>query len=358
MPTVLRVMLQAFGAVVVVVTIVGSLAALWLRAASAQPVDAMMVVTLVITFVIGVAAGGVLLAAGTMIRRASTSSAHQTNKSFGAIGDEGSGTFPGAGGGGVSSNGSPDATPCEIGSGHLFNNNGGDFAWLNPDDRPPARQRLHSCLIRQSAEAVIAAINRRQLAQARLIMRQAEARFGSATMLQRLDANIEETARRNEPLDYAHTRRIVEGHIGAGNWAQAEEAASRLCAEHPPSARCKQLWDDTRRGRLHAHIQACGTARHWAEALAATEEFLDRFAQSVEAEALRSQVETIRINVEIEQRRHYEDRFRELIAVQKFDDALRLARVVVQRFPGSPQAAALRPQIALLEQRMGAASGD
>ncbi len=70
-----------------------------------------------------------------------------------------------------------------------------------------------------------------------------------------------------------------------------------------------------------------------------------------EAEALRSQKATLASNAEIVQRKHYEERFKEFLGAQNFGEALRIARHVIEHFPKSPQAAALRDQIPALEQR-------
>ena len=125
-----------------------------------------------------------------------------------------------------------------------------------------------------------------------------------------------------------------------------------LFFDHPNSARCRRLWDDTRRARLHAHIQARVLDRHWAEALAATEEFLERFSGSLEADALKEQVETLRTNAEIMRRKQYEAKFKELITTHNYREALRIAKHVVDQYPESPQASALRDQIPLLEIRV------
>ena len=122
--------------------------------------------------------------------------------------------------------------------------------------------------------------------------------------------------------------------------------------DHPESTRCRQLWDDTRRAHLYAHIQKCAEQHHWTEALAAAEEFLGRFPESREAQALRRQMDTLRTNAEILQRRQYEKRFKDFIGAEHYAEALQIARHVVEQFPNSPQAQALRDQIPLLERRV------
>ena len=226
-----------------------------------------------------------------------------------------------------------------------------DLIVLEPEESEGTRKRIRANLQRQSAEEVVDAINLRMLAKARTLLRDAQARFGSTLTLERLDERIEAAAVQREPLDYARTKRFVEEAIASGRWSLAERHVHALYRNHPQSARCRRLWDDTRRARLHARVQNCATEHHWDEALAGAKEFLERFPGSVEADALHAKLETLEANAEIQQRRQYETRFKELIRTHRYTEALRLARRVIGQFPKSPQAAALRPQISMLEKR-------
>jgi hypothetical protein len=229
----------------------------------------------------------------------------------------------------------------------------GELALLDPEEREPARRRMLANVQRRAAERVIDAVNARQLGQARLMLRHAEACYSDTPTLEKLKEKVERAAARNEALDYSRSKRLVEEAISEGRWSFAERYAHVLTFDHPGSTRCRQLRDDTRRARLHAHIQQSAEQHNWAEALAAAEEFLERFPDSTEAEPLRQQVGTLRVNAEIHQRKQYETKFKELLRTHQYADALRLARLVVDRFPDSPQALALRDQIPLLERRVG-----
>jgi tetratricopeptide (TPR) repeat protein len=227
-----------------------------------------------------------------------------------------------------------------------------DLMQVGPQASTESRERLRAHLQRNAAEEIINAINTRRLGQAGELLRDAEAAYGKTATLERLHAKIEEAAERNEPLDYGFTRRVAEEAISEGRWGLAEQCVQALFFDHPNSARCRRLWDDTRRARLYAHIQPRVVDHHWAEALAATEEFLERFPGSLEADALKGQVETLRTNAEILRRKQYEAKFKELIAAHNYREALRIAKHVVEQYPESPQAGALRDQIPLLEKRV------
>ena len=227
-----------------------------------------------------------------------------------------------------------------------------DIIVLGPNTSKESRERLNSNLQRIAAREIIDAINARRLGKARELLKDAEAVYGKTATLQRLHVKIDEAAKRNEPLDYAFTRRVVEEAIAAGLWDQAEQSAQALSLDHPDSVRGRRLWDDTRRARLHAHIQARARDHQWAEALAATEEFLERFPGSIEADSLRGQIATLRTNAEILRRKQYEAKFQTLIAGGHYAEALRIAQYITKQYPDSPQALALRDRIPLLEKRI------
>ncbi|MCH8149477.1 MAG: hypothetical protein IH987_16090, partial [Planctomycetes bacterium] len=232
-----------------------------------------------------------------------------------------------------------------------------DVQLLPKEAREENVARLRIQAQRRATEEIIDAINRRELGRARILLRDVEAVYGSTQTLERLGGKIEEASTRHESLDFARSKRVVEAAIREGEWGQAESYAHTLYTDHPDSARSKQLWEDTRRARLNAHIQESVQHHHWAEALAATEEFLERFPVGREAEALRSQKATLATNAEIVQRKQYEEKFKELIGGHHFADALRIARHVIEHFPRSPQAQALREQIPILEQRVAGQTG-
>ncbi len=227
-----------------------------------------------------------------------------------------------------------------------------DLNVLPEAERAVVAERLRANQKRRAAEAVVSAINLRQISRARELLHDAEVVYGSTPTFDKLQDKIAEADARNEPLDYQRARRLVEESIGEGSWSRAEQYAHAAYSEHPESTRCRKLWEETRRARLHTHVQDRAAASNWQEALAAAEEFIERFPDSNEADALRAQLPTLRANVEISTRKHYENRFKELVSGRQYPEALRIARHVIEHFPGSPQAAALQQQIPALERRV------
>ena len=344
--------LQAVGLIDLIATPVGVLLVLALRLHNGQPLDSLFVALLVGAFLSGLTLGAILMGLAAVVRHGyAVNRKSDDADSRATYYTDASELDPDSGG---------KSFELSRGGARQFLTTLTDLraVQLLPDvDREQNTAQLRSQAQRRATEEVIDAINRRQLGRARLLLRDAEAVYGKTQTLERLADKIEEASTRHEALDYARTKRIVEDAIREGQWVQAESYAHTLHIDHPASARSKQLWEDTRRARLNAHIQESVRHHHWAEALAATEEFLGRFPVGREADALRSQKATLDANAEIVQRKQYEEKFKELISGQHFADALRIARHVIEHFPRSPQAQALREQVPILERRVAGQTG-
>ena len=336
-------LLRVLGIIVLIVTLAGAVIALALRISRERAVDGTSVAWLAGLFVVGLTLGGLLLAFAALLRYG-----YVVARAYNLELREGyeagfSGPY-GVEGEAVDDRLLPHECP---GSSGMI----GDLSLLAPQERELGRERLREHRERRAAEQVIEAVNARQLGRARLLLDDAKAFFGSTPRLEKLKGRIEQAAARNEKLDYARSKRLVEEAIADGRWASAERDAQALCFDHPDSQLCRHLWDDTRRARLHNHIQQRAQDHDWPEALAATEEFLERFPEGNEAEALGDQMPTLRANAEIHQRKQYEAKLKLLVEAGRYAEALRLAKLVVDRYPTSPQALALRDQIPLLEKR-------
>ena len=346
--------LQALGVMNLVVTVVGALAVLTVQFQRGEPVSTTFIAAFLTSVAAGLTFGGLLLAVATWVRHGTTLSrslnrftGQQAKPARGStyhteVGDEDLDRAIGD---------QPGILDRDVAREVLaLLGEIRDFTAATPDERVKMQGRLRANLQRRAAEEIVDAVNARQVGRARVLLQDAEAAYGDSTTLERLGARIDQAAARNEPLDYVRAKRLVEEAIAEGEWESAERYAHALHFDHPDSTRCRQLWEGTRRARLYTHIQQRADEHHWAEALAAGEEFIERFPDSTEADALRAQLDTLRRNVEIVQRKQFEARFKELLGGQQYAEALRVARHVVEQFPESPQAVALRPQIPLLER--------
>ena len=343
-------LLSVLGVVVLVLAPVALLVLLGWAAAGDQGLDAALVGLLLTGFVAGIALGGLLLALGSALRLAQARLAC-TEAEVDKLGDA---EHPlgyaseGTGGDGLSADLAGAGVPQLA---RLLSEL--QEVWLAPaGQRTEARERIRASRLKRAGEQIVAALNLRQLGHARGLLSEARSTFGNTPTLDKLAEKIDQAALRNEPLDFAHTRRLVEHAVHSGQWERAEQFVQTLWRDHPQSQRCRKLWEETRRARLYAHVQQSSAHHHWLEALAAAEEFLQRFPDSFEAETLRMQLETLQANAEIQQRKQYEERFKDLVAAKHYLEALRLAQAVIAQYPDSPQAGALRTQVPILERHL------
>ena len=106
------------------------------------------------------------------------------------------------------------------------------------------------------------------------------------------------------------------------------------------------------RARLMAQAQEAVHRKEWNMALRLANDMVRRFPKTPEAESLRLQLPTLTENAEIQTRQRMEIEFRELMKQHRYDAALRLAQELCERYPNSPQAEALRSQLPRLEERV------
>lgn len=166
-----------------------------------------------------------------------------------------------------------------------------------------------------------------------------------------------------EERDVEAAGRQIEELAALGAWERAEEVASDLLERHPDSTAARDLARKLRRQRntaeaetrkkLMAAAQEFSNRRDWSEALATAKSLIQRFPKSPEAEALRLQLPTLEANAEIKTRQKMENELRDLINRRRFDEALTIAYALIERYPNSKQAEVLREQIPRLEEKAG-----
>jgi hypothetical protein len=161
--------------------------------------------------------------------------------------------------------------------------------------------------------------------------------------------------------DLADARRRTDEFMSVGRWDRANEVAEELVLKYQDSAESAQLRDRVKREwglaeaeqrrQLQKHIEQAVAERQWSQATVRAEQFLAKFGDSDAARLIREKLPTLRANAEIETRQHAEGDIKELIRRQRYGEALQRARDLVEKYPNSPQAEALRGQIPRLEQR-------
>ncbi|MEW6198586.1 MAG: hypothetical protein AB1601_08000 [Planctomycetota bacterium] len=233
---------------------------------------------------------------------------------------------------------------------------------LLSDAERAARQREEAAeLIKRLEQEIPILLREHNLTEAENRLRRARQRFPALPQWVTLAEQLEQARAKFEAHDLALATREVDDLAALGAWDRAVELVRDLRQRHPHSEKVSELVrrvatgreraSAEERARLMSRAQDATTRREWREALQAVETVIARFPDSAEAHDLRLQLPTLKANVEIQVRHEMEATIRDLIRDQRFSEALRIARELIQRYPDSPQAAVLREQLHRLEQR-------
>lgn len=225
------------------------------------------------------------------------------------------------------------------------------------------RARKYELLARTQREEAFRQVERhirdRNWAQARAVLEGLEHKYpGNHDVRQHL-TRLDGLRKAAFDEDYARVKKRIDDLIAISAWDKAAIQAEALLEQHPDSERAKELvihvsqqrqkFRDEQLKRISADIQKNVTRKHWNEALQAARQLLERYPDSVEAEAVENQIPTLEKNAEIERRQQLEEQIRDLVQRRNFIQAVELARHVIETYPDSPQASALAQQMARFE---------
>ncbi len=163
-----------------------------------------------------------------------------------------------------------------------------------------------------------------------------------------------------EAREIAQAGKRVEDLMSLSDFDAADSLLRPLLSKYPSSvevsalaervAREREAFVKEQRLRLFQRVEKEAAARHWRSALAAAEELLEAYPGTAEADGLQAQLETIRENARIEEVREMRDRISDMIGRRRFDEALKLAREVILKYPDTAAADQLRGQLARLKE--------
>ena len=239
-----------------------------------------------------------------------------------------------------------------------------DISLLSESERAKRIQVQGQALAQQLEKEIPKLLQEHKWVDARERVQQARERFPMFSEWDNLEKQVEAVRASVEARDVQNARRQVDDLTALGAWERAMGVVRELLDRHPNSAETQELArrvtvqrekvNAEMRARLMVQAQEAVNRRDWNEALSLANDLIRRFAKSPEAEALRQQLPTLTENAEIQTRQRMEAQFRELVKRQRFEEALRLAREVIGRYPHSPQADVLREQLARLKERVAA----
>jgi tetratricopeptide (TPR) repeat protein len=159
----------------------------------------------------------------------------------------------------------------------------------------------------------------------------------------------ERSTRLHQDLEAA---RIQLRHLmSIGAWPQAEEILESLLHRYPAAADVRSLADEVQHEktsyeaenyqRLVLELKDATDHRQWRRAVATAEELIRRFPNEKKIEKLRTDLPTLVENAESQERREHESQFKDLLHRQRYEEALEVAKRVIEKYPASTAATEL-----------------
>jgi len=234
---------------------------------------------------------------------------------------------------------------------------------LDEQEKAAKRQlakRHRQQTLRREIEALIAA---GKLREARERLEEFRARYADSEDLGPMEQKLTEALRHHEQAEIANVTEQVQRYMGLGLWERALETAQALAEQFPENPDAARLPEAVRleqsanrrqeQQRLYREIEHLVGRKHWREALRAAETLLERHPESPEARALADQMDELRRNAAIVERREWEQRITEHIQTGRHREAYDLAVELMTKYPDSPQAEEIRKNLAQLKARAG-----
>ena len=236
-----------------------------------------------------------------------------------------------------------------------------DIELLSEPERA-ARLRVEASDMVQQLEADVPTLLREHnLQEAHQRLRRARQRFPSLPNWSALAQQIDQARTKFEEHDLQTATREIDDLAALGAWDRAQEVVRTLLQRHPESEAARELARRValgrerataeERARLMSQAQDATHRRDWPRALELVETLISHFPGSAEAQELRQQLPTLQANLEIQKRQQMETLIRDLVRARRFVEALRTANELIERYPRSPQALALRDQLPRLRER-------
>ena len=215
--------------------------------------------------------------------------------------------------------------------------------------------------LRREIEALIKAA---KFKEARERLEEFRVRYAdSADQAQEMESHLSDALRRHEQAEASRVSEQVQRYIGLGLWDRAMEMAQALAEQFPENPEASRLpetirleQEATRRQeqqRIYREIEHLVGRKHWREAARAAETLLEKHPESPEANALRDQMDELRRNAAIAERKEWEARIAEHIQTGRHREAYDLAVELMKKYPDSPQADQIRKRLDQLKVRAG-----
>lgn len=184
------------------------------------------------------------------------------------------------------------------------------------------------------------------------------------------DEDVKELSRKLEAAIAEHrevevmtTGEQIRSYMSLSLWEKARETAGQLAAKYPDHADARKMVDVVRleqegfrkeeRQRLYREIEHLVARKHYRDARKVADTLIERYADSPEAATLKGQMDELARNADIETRREMEGQIIEYEKQGRHREAYEIARLLMEQYPESPQALALKDKIEALRNLAG-----
>ena len=178
-----------------------------------------------------------------------------------------------------------------------------------------------------------------------------------------LSENLERSIQEHQDLDVMTSCEQIRSYISLGLWSKAREASQLLADKYPSNTEAQKmpglvkLEEEVARKderlRLYREIEHLVARKHYREAVHTAQSLMERYPESAEAATLRGQMDELNRNADIEVRREMEARIIDCTRQNRHKEAYEVARALLEQYPESPQAVALKDQIDKLREKAG-----
>jgi len=226
---------------------------------------------------------------------------------------------------------------------------------LSPEQREAKRLREQTRRVEEQVSRVRKAIQDRDFRKADALAEQLDEEMPDESRRAALKKEIADAQEAIEAADVARATQRVDDLMAVASFVEALQAAEELLAGFPQSAQAAALVERVRREgtsftrdhrrRLYAEIELYAQNRRWRQALAAAKRFVEAHPNCSEAELVRTQMPTLDDNARIEEVRDMRDRILDYIERRRYQEAVELAREVMERFPETAAAQELQQQV-------------
>jgi outer membrane protein assembly factor BamD (BamD/ComL family) len=188
-------------------------------------------------------------------------------------------------------------------------------------------------------------------------------RYPENDAVTQMESQLSEALRQHEHSEIANVTEQVQRYMGLGLWERAMELAQGLAEQFPENPEAARLPEAVQieqaassrqeQQRLFREVEHLVARKHWRQALRTAEALVENHPVSPEAQSLKAQIDDLRRNAAIEERKEWETRIAEHVQTGRHREAYALAMELVDKYPDSPQAKDIQQNMEQMKIRAG-----